>query len=405
MSTMQRYYWQGIDCNGKQQHGWMLAAERHQLRQYLLARQIVLQQAIALPKPLEQLLHPGQTRIEPTQITNILRELAILLDAGVPMLQALEMLAEQAQHTAMRHLLGRIRERVAGGMPLSTAMAGEPTQFNPLLTALVRAGESSGQLTPLLQQIARHRQETARLQGNIRRALFYPSIVLAIAVVVTLALMIWVVPRFEALFADFGAELPAFTQAVIALSDQLRATGWMLLGASVLVSITLGVLPRYSERLALWIDRVWLHTPITGRLIQRAEIARFAGTLAMMIRAGIPLTEALSRIAPTLHNRCYREAISVLHDGIHDGHSVAHAIRLARRFPASLAQLVAVGEASGELERMLEHIASREEQALNEAVTSLASRIEPVVMSLLGLLVGGLVLAMYLPVFQLGNAI
>ncbi len=405
MTAMQRYYWQGIDLNGKTQRGWILAAERGQLRQHLLEHKIILQQAIAIPRVLEQLLHPAQARIDSLQITRMLRELAILLDAGVPMLQALEMLAGQTQHAGMRTLLGRIRERVAGGMPLSAALGADNRHFDPLLTALVRAGESSGQLTQLLQQIAKYRQQTARLQQTVRRALFYPSVVLALAVVVTLALMIWVVPRFEALFADFGAELPAFTQAVIALSDQLRAMGWTLLGMTAVVSILIGVLPRHSERLANWRDRIWLEIPLAGRFIKRGEIARFARTLAMMIRAGIPMTEALPAIARTLNNRCYRRAVTVLCDGIRDGHSIAYALRRAPPFPQTLSQLVAVGEASGEIERMLEHVATREENALNEAVTGLASRIEPLVMALLGVLVGGLVLAMYLPVFQLGNAI
>lgn len=405
MTAMQRYYWQGIDWNGKTQRGWILAVERDQLRQHLLEHKIILRQAIAVPRVLEQLLHPAQASVDHLQITRMLRELAILLEAGVPMLQAVEMLTGQTQHAGMRALLGGIRERVASGMPLSAALSAHQRHFDPLLTALVHAGEASGELTPLLQRIAQYRQQTAHLQNTVRRALFYPSVVLALAVVVTIALMIWVVPRFEALFADFGAELPRFTQAVIALSDQLRTMGWTLLASAAAAIMLIGVLPRHSRRLAHWRDRVWLETPVAGRFIARAEIARFARTLAMMIRAGIPLTEALPAIAQTMHNRCYRQAVMVLCDGIRDGHSIAYAIRRAKPFPQSLSQMVAVGEASGEVERMLEHVAKREENALNEAMTGFAHRIEPLVMALLGVLVGGLVLAMYLPVFQLGNAI
>lgn len=405
MNAMQRYYWQGIDLNGKSKRGWTVAAERDQLKDHLLQHQIMLQHAVAMPKWLEQGLDPANTRINAERITSMLRELAILLDAGVPILQAFEILAAQVEHTGMRHLLGRLRERVASGLSLSAALHADIQRFDPLLIALIRAGEASSQLIPLLHQIAEHRQRIARMQGALRRALFYPSIVLGLALVVTLALMIWVVPRFEALFADFGAELPAFTQIVIQASDHLRALGWTLVGLIAAAVMLAGVLPRYSRQAADWRDWLWLKTPVAGALIHRGEIARFTRTLAIMIRAGVPLTEALPGIAQTMRNRCYQQAVMVLFDGIRDGHTIAHAIRQARPFPGTLSPMIAVAEASGEIERMLEHIADREALRLNEAITGLARRLEPMVMALLGVLVGGLVLAMYLPVFQLGNAL
>ena len=405
MSSMQRFYWQGIDVDGRHRRGWSLATEHRQLQAHLLEHRIILQSAKALPTWVEKLAHPTRAGIDEAQITRLLRELAVLLDAGIPMLQALEMLAAQTRHTGLRHLLGRLRERVASGMPLSSAFADDTHQSDPLLLALIRAGEASSRLTPLLYQIAEQRQQAARLRDTVKRALIYPVTVLALAGLVTLALLVWVVPRFERLFADFGAELPAFTQAIIQASDQLRSMGWFTAGLAAVMVILTALLPRFSEPAAHLRDRLLLRIPIAGAVIEQAAIVRFTRTLAIMIRAGVPLVDTLPVLARTLRNRCYRKAVMAMRDAIQDGHTIADAMQQTDAFPPAIPQMLAVGEASGEIETMLEHIAEREQALLDETIKGLSSRIEPVVMVLLGLVIGGLVLAMYLPVFQLGSAV
>ena len=405
MSGMPTFGWQGRDLNGIRRRGLMPAGDAGQLRRDLRGRGIVVEHAFAVPAWIEGLLTPATPAVRPRQTTPLLRQLSTMTTAGIPLVEALEMIAREEKHAGLRRVIGTIRHHVAAGMPLSAALAEQPRHFSPLLCGLVHAGEQSGQLETLLERIASDSERSEAIRRRLRRAMVYPGLVLCIALGVTMAMLIFVVPRFESLFQGFGAQLPLFTRQVIAASEWLRQGGWLVMAAVVACLGLIGAATPRLPRLRRCRDRLILRLPLIGVLVEGAMIARFTRTLAVMLRAGIPLAEALPTIARTLGNTVYRDAVRQMADHLRDGRSLAFAVGSAGRFPASTGQMIATGEASGRLETMLQRIAERHETRVIQGVDGLGTALEPIIMSLLGLLVGGLVLAMYLPVFQLGAVV
>lgn len=393
------FHWQALDARGQAQRGELQAESRLQARA-LLRRQGL--QPLRLRKAYRLL---GSQRRQLREAPALLaRQLASLLKAGVPLLQALDLLATGST-TALRQILQDIRRHVAEGHSLHEALRRHPAQFDRLYCSLVAVGEQSGTLDRLLERIAHERDKGQQLQRRIRKALRYPLLVVLIALLVCVILLVEVVPQFEAMFAGFGAELPTATRLVITLSEQVRQSGpLLLLGCAVLLSGYRQLLGR-RPALRQWQDQWLLRLPLLGRLQQQGMMAHFARTLATTLAAGVPLLEALESCAESAGNTVFRLAIRAVRQEVAAGQPLHMALRAAKVFPPLAIQMIAVGEEAGALDSLLERIADYYEMEVDNMVNTLTSLMEPMIMAVLGLLVGGLVLAMYLPLFQLGATV
>lgn len=403
--AMQRFLWRGIDGSGRGCRGMTTASDVARLRQRLREREIALDTASALPDWLEALLTPRLTGTDGRALADFLNELATLSQAGVPLVNALEMATGETRRGPLQRAIGPIRAEVAAGTPLSRALAGHPRLFDPLTCAMVRAGEQASAVATLLERAARHHERAAMMRQQLQRALTYPLIILLVAIAVSTALIALVVPRFESMLIGLGTELPALTRELIDLADWLRGGGWLLIPVMLGTALTGLALATRVDRLRRGRDRCLLRLPLVGPLLQRLLTARFARTLGIMIEAGVPLAEALPAIGRAMGNLAYEEAIEAVGAALQDGQRLETALRRTGRFPPVMCRMVAVGEESGQLEAMLLRIAEREEAGADQAARALGTAMEPLVMILLGLLIGGLVLALYLPVFRLGEAL
>ena len=402
---MQRFLWRGIDQEGRPRRGIMASLDVHQLRGDLREREIALEEASALPAWLERLVTPSLPRGTAPALADLFSELATLTEAGIPLVQALEMTARAIRNGPLRRAMGTIRADVAAGTALSRALASHPQLFDPLTCAMVQAGEQASALSTLMTRIAEHHARSASARQQLRRAMVYPSTILLVALVVSVTLIGLVVPRFESMFASFGAELPVLTRELIRLAGWLRSGGWLLVPALLAAISAMAWLGIHYQPLRRLRDHTLVRMPIVGSVLRRLLTARFARTLAIMASAGVPLTEALPAIAQAMGNLAYREAVHHVGESLRDGQRLETALSRSHCFPETMARMVAVGEESGQLETMLMRIADREEAAAEQAARALTSAMEPLIMILLGLLIGGLVLAMYLPVFRLGQAL
>jgi type IV pilus assembly protein PilC len=399
---MRSFIWQGTDRHGRCRVGLAPARSQWQLQQRLHHQGVITTRALSLPDWLDRLIHLARPRLSDRDVTRILQRLAALIEAGIPLAQALEMIAAEERDSAGRRLLDGLAEGIASGSDLSMVLAEWPGYFDALIRGLIAAGEQSGALATTLRRIVDHRQRLAQTRQRLRRALFYPILVLTVAGVVTGALLVFVIPRFEAMFADLDAPLPVFTQSVIDLSRWFRTAAGAVIPALTGLLTVLWALARHLPRLHALRDRLRVRLPIYGRVHRRALLCRFARTLALLLRADVPATEALSAVARTLDNHDYQQRVMGMADELRAGRSLAEAIARSEGFSPALAQVAAVGESTGRLPALLDELAIAEEDELERRVSALTSSIEPVMMALLGLLVGALVLAMYLPVFRMG---
>ncbi len=399
------FYWYGTDQHGRSRRGLSEVNDPAHLREYRREQGIALEGWYRLPDGFITALIRPAPRLTAARVGQFLRQLATLVRADIALVQSLEMILRDEPHKGLRRVVQAIRDQVLSGAPLSMAFAEHPRVFDNLTVGLVQAGEQASALDTLLVRIAEHHEQSETIRRRVRRALIYPAIVLGVALLVSGALLIFVVPRFESMFADFGAELPAFTQSVMDLSRWIRQSGWPWLVSGVVGLLGLTVAAPHVYRLRYARDTLLLYLPILGPILRRALIARFARTLAIMTHAGTPLAEALPTIANAMGNAPYQEAIVGIAHALRDGRSLEFAVSQSQRFPPSVAQMVAVGEESGRLSTMLASIAEREEARVEQSVDGLGTALEPLLMTTLGGIIGALVLAMYLPVFRLGSAL
>ncbi|WP_108126003.1 type II secretion system F family protein [Saccharospirillum mangrovi] len=347
----------------------------------------------------------GQRSVRPADIAAFTRQLATLLKAGVPLMQAFDIIRQGLAQPRLSQLVNQLSQAVASGSTFTDALRQHPDQFSALYVALIDAGERSGSLDVMLERVAVHLEKSERIRQQIRGALTYPILVLAVAGIVTAILLLKVVPTFAEMFASFGASLPTATALVIQLSQQLQAKGPMLFGGLVMVSVLL----RFQLRRSLNWQRAWqrlqLKLPLLGPVLHQAALARYARTLSTTFAAGVPLFNALQSAAGAAGNWVYQKAITEVGKTVANGTELANAMRQHACFPALLTQLVAIGEQSGTLESMLNKAADIYESAVDQQVNSLTRLLEPMIMTVLGLLVGGLVVSMYLPIFRLGAVI
>ncbi len=333
------------------------------------------------------------------------RQLATMLNAGVPVVQALDIVGQGHENPSMRDLLLTIKNDVESGDSLTQSLRKHPDQFDELFCNLVEAGERSGVLESLLDKIAVYKEKSESMKKKIKKALTYPVAVVMIALIVTVVLLVFVVPVFEDLFKSFGADLPVFTKMVIAMSKWMQAYWWVIAAILTAAVYTFKFFKRTSEPFNYFIDKTLLKVSVVGVIINKSAIARFSRTLATMSAAGVPLVEALESCAGTCGNRVYEAAVLQIRDEVAVGQRLTFAIKESGLFPHMVQQMVQIGEESGALDAMLSKVADFYEEEVDNLVDNLSSLMEPMIMMVLGVLVGGLIVAMYLPIFKLGSAI
>ena len=394
-----QFTWEGKDKRGNTVRGKALAASEAALRADLR------RQGVAASRVKAQSTARGGGKITGEDIAAFSRQLATMMSAGIPMVQSFEIVGNGHEKPAMQKLILDIKASVESGSTLRDSLAKHPLYFDDLFVNLVEAGEQAGALENLLDKIATYKEKTEALKKKIKKALFYPAAVLVVAVVVSVILLIFVIPQFESLFKGFGADLPAFTQMVVNLSRALQKNGlWMAGVIGGAVYAFLYTLKR-SRPMQRNLDRIMLKFPIIGPILVKSAIARFARTLATMFAAGVPLVEAMQSVAGATGNIVYEEATLRMKDEVATGQRLQRAMENTGLFPNMVVQMIAVGEESGALDGMSGKVAEFYEAEVDNAVDSMSSLMEPLIMAVLGVLVGGMVIAMYLPIFKLGQVV
>jgi type IV pilus assembly protein PilC len=394
------FLWEGKDRKGNRVKGRGLAKDEMEMRADLRRQGIA---ASRVRK--ERQLFKSEGKVTAEDIAVFARQLATMLTAGIPMVQAFEIIGVGHDKPAMQKLVLAIKADIETGNALNQALAKHPLYFDDLFVNLVEAGEHAGALETVLDKIATYKEKTEALKKKIKKALFYPAAVLAVAVIVTVILLLFVIPQFESLFKGFGADLPAFTQFVINMLRWMQDHGWILLILVVAAGFTFGYFYKRSRPMRQFIDRLSLQVPVIGPILKKAAIARFARTLATMFGAGVPLVEAMKSVAGATGNIVYQDAVMKMRDEISTGLRMQRAMENTDLFPNMVVQMIAVGEESGSLDEMAAKVADFYEADVDAAVDGLSSLLEPLIMVILGVLVGGLVIAMYLPIFKLGAVI
>lgn len=344
-------------------------------------------------------------KITAGDIAVLARQSSTMMAAGVPLVQSLDIIAKGSDNPALGSMVDDIRNRIESGSTLAEALAQHPKHFDDLFVSLVAAGEASGALDALLHRVATYKEKTEAVKAKVRKALFYPAAVITVAIVVMGILLYFVVPQFRSLFQGFGAELPAFTQMVIHLSQLIRAWWWLALIAIILGVIAFFQIRRRSYKFRRSVDRSLLKLPIIGRILHKSIVARFARTLSTMFAAGVPLVEALDSVAGAAGNLVFEEGIRQMRLQIATGQQLQLALSNTGLFPSMTQQMIAIGEESGSLDAMCTRVADIYEEEVDNQVDALSSLLEPFIIVIIGVLVGGIVIAMYLPIFQLGSVI
>lgn len=400
---MPTFIYDGVDRKGVKIKG-ELPARNMALAKVTLRKQGINIKTIREKKKniLEGLM---KKKVSTLDITIFTRQLATMMKAGVPLVQSFEIVAEGLDNPAMREVVLGIKGEVEGGNTFAGALKKYPQHFDRLFCSLVESGEQSGALETMLDRVAIYKEKSELLKQKIKKAMKYPIAVIVVAIVVTMILMVKVVPVFQDLFSSFGADLPAFTQMVVNMSKWMQSY-WFILLIGIAVAITSFLeTKKRSKKFRDFLDKAALKSPIFGDLVYKAIIARYSRTLATTFAAGVPLIDALESTAGATNNVVYEEAVMKIRDDVATGQQLQFAMRLTNKFPSMAIQMVAIGEESGSLDAMLDKVATHFENEVDNAVDGLTSMMEPLIMAVLGVLVGGLVIAMYLPIFQMGSVV
>ncbi|MFG0806306.1 type II secretion system F family protein [Pseudomonas fluvialis] len=395
------FVWEGTDRKGAKIKGETAgqnpALVKAQLRKQGINPTKVRKKAVSL-------LSAGKA-IKPLDIALFTRQMATMMKAGVPLLQSFDIIGEGFENPNMRKLIDEVKQDVAAGNSFAASLRKRPRYFDDLYCNLVDAGEQSGSLESLLDRVATYKEKTEALKAKIKKAMNYPIAVLVVAAIVSAILLIKVVPQFQDVFSNFGAELPAFTLFVIGISEALQEWWLIVLFALVASAFVLREIHRRSEPFRNWLDRTVLKLPAFGDILYKSAVARYARTLATTFAAGVPLVDALDSVAGATGNVVFRSAVHKIKADVSSGMQLNFSMRSTGTFPAMAVQMTAIGEESGALDEMLDKVASYYETEVDNAVDGLTALMEPMIMSVLGVLIGGLIIAMYLPIFQLGNVV
>lgn len=398
---LSNFTWEGVDKRGAKIKGESTAANENAVKTELRRQGIVPK----VVRKQSQLFGKRKKKITAGDIAIFSRQLATMLDSGVPLVQAFDIIGRGHENPSMQDLLLAIKADVEGGSALTEALSKHPLYFDELYVNLVQAGEQAGVLDTLLDKIATYKEKTESLKKKIKKAMTYPAAVIVVALVVSAILLIYVVPQFESLFQGFGADLPAFTRFVMDLSELAQKWWWVALGAIVGAAVAFTAAKKRSPAFNHALDRFVLKIPVVGNIMHKAAYARFARTLATMFAAGVPLVEALTSVAGATGNHVYTQAVLSMREQVSSGQQLQLAMKQAELFPNMIVQMVAIGEEAGSLDTMLSKVADFYEEEVDNAVDSLSSLLEPLIMCILAVLVGGLVIAMYLPIFKMGSVV
>lgn len=397
------YRYEGVDRKGKTVQG-ELSVRSMTLAKISLRKQGILIKSIRA-KRANYFSHLLKKKVRSLDITIFTRQLATMIKAGVPLVQSFEIVADGLDNPAMRDVVLGIKAQVEGGSSFAQALASYPQYFDHLFCSLVESGEQSGALETMLDRVAIYKEKSEILKQKIKKAMKYPIMVIVVAVIVTIILMVKVVPIFQDLFSSFGAELPAFTQWVVNLSTWMQQYWWMMILISFATIVALQHSYKNSVAFRSRLDKLSLKLPIFGDLVYKSIIARYSRTLSTTFAAGVPLIDALTFTAGATNNVVYHSAVLKIRDQIATGEQLQFAMRASQLFPSMANQMVAIGEEAGALDAMLDKVASHFESEVDNAVDGLTAMMEPLIMAVLGVLVGGLVVAMYLPIFQMGSVV
>ncbi|QQN50209.1 type II secretion system F family protein [Stutzerimonas balearica] len=395
------FTWEGIDRKGSKVKGELTGASpalvKAQLRKQGINPQKVRKKSVSL--------FGAGKKIKPMDIALFTRQMATMMKSGVPLLQSFDIIGEGFDNPNMRKLVDELKQEVAAGNSFAASLRKKPQYFDDLYCNLVDSGEQSGALETLLDRVATYKEKTEALKAKIKKAMNYPIAVIVVAVIVSAILLIKVVPQFQEVFASFGADLPAFTLMVIRLSELLQEWWLIVLLALGGSAYLLGSMHKRSEKFRNWVDRSVLKLPIVGDIIYKSSVARFARTLSTTFAAGVPLVDALDSVAGATGNVVFRNATMKVKGDVSSGMQLNFSMRTTGAFPTMAVQMTAIGEESGSLDEMLGKVATFYEDEVDNMVDGLTSLMEPMIMAVLGVLVGGLIIAMYLPIFQLGSVV
>lgn len=399
---LQPFVWEGTDKRGVKMKGEQLAKNANLLRAELRRQGINPGQVKPKSKPL---FGAAGSPIKPKDIAFFSRQMATMMKSGVPIVSSLDIIASGHKNQRMKKLVDTIRTDIEGGSSMHEAISKHPVQFDELYRNLVRAGEGAGVLETVLDTVATYKENIEALKGKIKKALFYPIMVVVVAMLVSGIMLVFVVPQFEDVFKSFGAELPAFTQMVVNLSRFMVSWWWLMLLVAIGTAVGLVMSYKRSPKMQHAMDRFVLKVPVIGQIMHNSAIARFSRTTAVTFKAGVPLVEALGIVAGATGNTVYEEAVLRMRDDVSVGYPVNMSMKQTNLFPHMVIQMTGIGEEAGALDAMLFKVAEYYEQEVNNSVDALSSLLEPMIMVFIGTIVGGMVIAMYLPIFKLGAVV
>jgi len=401
-AKQETFVWEGKNSKGQKTEGETMGKSVALVKADLRRQGINPTKVRKKPKPM---FGGGKTKIVPADISIFARQLATMMDSGVPLVQSFEIIAKGHENQGMSDLLFAIKNDIEGGTTLSEALAKHPLQFDELFCNLVQAGEHAGILDSILDKIATYKEKTEAIKKKIKKAMTYPIAIMVVAFIITVILLIFVIPQFADLFGGFGADLPAMTKAVVAMSEWMQEWWWALIGTVFIVIKSALEAKKRSKPFNIFLDKYLLKAPVLGMILHKAAIARFARTLSTMFAAGVPLVEAMDSVSGAVGNVVYREAVLKMRDEVSTGTQINVAMKAANLFPHMVVQMVAIGEEAGSVDSMLAKVADFYEAEVDDAVDNMTALLEPIIMAFLGVVIGGLVIAMYLPIFQMGKVV
>ncbi len=400
-NELKTFLWQGTDKRGKKMKGEMLGKNENLIKSEL-RKQGINPTTVGTRR---KSLFGSSGKITSQEISIFARQIATMLQSGVPMVQAFDIIGSGQKNAAMTEMLGKIKADIEGGSSLYEALGKFPVQFDELFRNLVRAGEQAGVLDIVLDTVATYKENIEAIKGKIKKALFYPAAVVAVALIVSMVLLLFVIPQFETVFKGFGADLPAFTQLYVNASRFMISYWWAVIGSIVGFFMALITIYKRSPAFAHWTDRTMLKLPVIGAILHQSAIARFARTMALTFKSGVPLVEALETVGGATGSIVYNEATKQIKEDVSVGYQLNVAMRQVNLFPNMVIQMTAIGEEAGALDTMLTKVAEFYEREVNNAVDALSSLLEPFIMVFIGTIVGSMVVAMYLPIFKLAATI
>ncbi|MBY6033575.1 type II secretion system F family protein [Marinobacter daepoensis] len=398
---LESFVWEGKDKKGNKAKGELTGSNLALVKAQLRKQGITPEKVRKKPKP----LFGGSKKITPFDIAMLTRQLATMMKAGVPLVQSFDIVADGLENKGLQELVMNIRNDISSGTGFAASLRKHPKHFDDLYCNLVDSGEKAGALEQMLDRIATYLEKTELLKKKVKKAMTYPIAVVVVAIVVTAILLVKVVPQFESLFQGFGAELPVFTQMVVRLSEWMQSWWFVVLLSIVGVIFVFKESKRRSQKFSDFVDKYTLKLPVVGEILDKSAVAKFGRVLSTTFAAGVPLVDALDSVAGATGNAVYRDAVINIKNDVSSGTQLQASMRQQDVFPVMAIQLTAIGEESGNLDDMLAKVAEHYEAVVDDMVDNLTALMEPIIMSVLGVLVGGLIIAMYLPIFQMGQVV